>query len=186
MAEISRIALFGKLDELSYRALESATVFCKMRGNPYVELSHWLHQLLQQPDSDLHRIVRHYELDASRLSRDLLEALDRLPRGATSVSDLSIHVEEAVERGWLYASLKYNQSRVRVGHLMIGITKTAGLRNALVAISREFTKITPDDLLERLPAIAAGSPEERMAPAQAAAPEAQSGGETPAPAAMGK
>jgi type VI secretion system protein VasG len=186
MADISRVALFGKLDELAYRAIESATVFCKMRGNPYVELSHWLHQLLQQPDSDLHRIVRHYELDASRLSRDLLEALDRLPRGATSVSDLSIHVEEAVERGWLYASLKYNQSRVRVGHLMIGITKTAGLRNALTAISREFTKITPDDLLERLSAIAAGSPEERMAPAQAAAPEAQPGGETPAPAAMGK
>jgi type VI secretion system protein VasG len=186
MADISRVALFGKLDELGYRAIESATVFCKMRGNPYVELSHWLHQLLQQPDSDLHRIVRHYELDASRLSRDLLEALDRLPRGATSVSDLSIHVEEAVERGWLYASLKYNQTRVRVGHLMIGITKTAGLRNAITAISREFTKITPDDLLERLPAITAGSPEERMMPAQAAAPEGQPGGQTPAPAAMGK
>ena len=55
MADISRVALFGKLDELAYRALESATVFCKMRGNPYVELSHWIHQLLQQPDSDLHR-----------------------------------------------------------------------------------------------------------------------------------
>jgi type VI secretion system protein VasG len=186
MADISRVALFGKLDELAYRAIESATVFCKMRGNPYVELSHWLHQLLQQPDSDLHRIVRHYELDASRVARDLLEALDRLPRGATSVSDLSIHVEEAVERGWLYASLKYNQTRVRVGHLMIGITKTAGLRNALTAISREFTKISPDDLLERMPAITAGSPEERMAPAQSASPEGQPSGDAPAPAAMGK
>lgn len=185
MADISRVALFGKLDELAYRAIESATVFCKMRGNPYVELSHWLHQLLQQPDSDLHRIVRHYELDASRVARDLLEALDRLPRGATSVSDLSIHVEEAAERGWLYASLKYNQTRVRVGHLMIGIVKTAGLRNALTAISREFNKISPDDLLERMPAITGGSPEERMAPAQAAATN-QPDGDTPAPAALGK
>src|SRR5580658_2448113 len=186
MADISRVALFGKLDELAYRAIESATVFCKMRGNPYVELAHWIHQLLQQPDSDLHRIVRHYELDSARVAHDLLESLDRLPRGATSVSDLSIHVEEAVERGWLYASLKYNQSQVRVGHLAIGVTKTAGLRNALVAISREFTKITPDDLLERLPAIAAGSPEERMAPAQSAAVEGPPGGDSPAPAAMGK
>jgi len=185
MADISRVALFGKLDELAYRAIESATVFCKMRGNPYVELSHWVHQLLQQPDSDLHRIVRHYDLDASRVARDLLETLDRLPRGATSVSDLSIHVEEAAERGWLYASLKYDHTRVRVGHLMIGITKTPSLRNALTAISREFSKISPDDLLERMPTITAGSPEERMAPAQAAR-EGQSGGETPAPAAMGK
>ena len=64
MSEISRVALFGKLNSLGYRAIESATVFCKLRGNPYVELVHWLHQILQQQDSDLHRIVQHFELDA--------------------------------------------------------------------------------------------------------------------------
>ena len=46
MSEISRVALFGKLNSLGYRAIESATVFCKMRGNPYVELVHWIHQIL--------------------------------------------------------------------------------------------------------------------------------------------
>jgi type VI secretion system protein VasG len=25
---------------------------------------HWVHQILQLQDSDLHRIIRHYELDA--------------------------------------------------------------------------------------------------------------------------
>jgi type VI secretion system protein VasG len=187
MAEISRIALFGKLDELSYRALESATVFCKMRGNPYVELSHWLHQLLQQPDSDLHRIVRHYEIDSARLSRDLLEALDRLPRGATSVSDLSVHVEEATERGWLFASLKFDSTRVRTGHLAVGMTKTNGLRNALAAISRELLKISPDDLVVKLEKIIAGSPEERMAPAAPAGDSKAAGADGPvAPAALGR
>jgi type VI secretion system protein VasG len=187
MADISRTALFGKLDELAYRALESATVFCKMRGNPYVELSHWVHQILQQPDSDLHRIVRHYELDASRLARDVLEALDKLPRGSTSVSDLSIHLEEAAERGWLYASLKFGQSRVRVGHLVVGITKTTTLRNALLAVSREFAKITGDDLIERLPGIVSGSPEERDASALASAADAAPSADgNVAPAALGK
>ena len=42
MAEISRTELFGKLNSLAYKSVESATVFCKMRGNPYVELVHWL------------------------------------------------------------------------------------------------------------------------------------------------
>ena len=187
MADISRVALFGKLDELAYRALESATVFCKMRGNPYVELSHWLHQILQQPDSDLHRIVRHYEVDAALLARDLLAALDRLPRGSTSVSDLSIHVEEAAERGWLYASLKFGQTRVRVGHITVGITKTPGLRNALTAISKELSKISADDLLEKLPKITAGSPEERMTTSAAAGDSLspRDGGEA-APAALGR
>ncbi len=182
MADISRAALFGKLDELGYRALESATVFCKMRGNPYVELQHWLHQILQQPDSDLHRITRHFELDSGRVARDLLEALDRLPRGATSVSDLSVHIEEAVERGWLYASLKFGQPRVRVGHAIVGLVKTQNLRNVLASVSREFQKINPDELTDKFATILAGSPEEKGDAAAPAAP----GTDAIAPATMGK
>jgi len=63
MSEISRSALFGKLNALLYKSIESATVFCKMRGNPYVELVHWLQQILQSQDSDLRRIVDHYDID---------------------------------------------------------------------------------------------------------------------------
>ena len=110
MTEISRAALFGKLNPLAYKAIEGATVFCKLRGNPYVELVHWLHQILQLQDSDLHRIVRHFELDPARLAADVTAALDRLPRGATAISDLSSHVEEAVERGWVYATLMFGES----------------------------------------------------------------------------
>ena len=89
MTEISRVALFGKLNTVCYKGIESATVFCKMRGNPYVELVHWLNQLLQLQDSDLHKIIRHFNLDPSRVAKDFTDALDRLPRGSTSISDLS-------------------------------------------------------------------------------------------------
>jgi len=37
---------------LSYKAVDSALVFCKLRGNPYVELEHWVAQIVQNPDSD--------------------------------------------------------------------------------------------------------------------------------------
>ena len=70
MSEISRAALFGKLNALAYKAIESATVFCKMRGNPYVELEHWFAQLLQNQESDLHRIVQHYGLDIGALAKE--------------------------------------------------------------------------------------------------------------------
>ena len=162
MSEIGRAALFGKLNSQAYKAIEGATVFCKLRGNPYVELVHWVQQILNGADSDLHRIVRHFELDASRLSTDITDALDRLPRGATSISDLSPHVENAVERGWVYATLLFGDSRVRTGYLVVGALKTPSLRNALVAISRQFERIQPDVLTDDFSRIVGGSPEDAL------------------------
>jgi type VI secretion system protein VasG len=162
MPDISRVALFGKLDRLGYKAIESATVFCKLRGNPYVELAHWIHQILQLQDSDLHRLIKAFGIDPARLARDVIEALDRLPAGATSISDLSAHVEEAVERGWVYGSLMFKESQVRTGHLIVGILKTPGLKNALSAISREFDKVKIETLCERFGEIVGGSPEDAM------------------------
>ncbi len=159
MAEISRVALFGKLNSLGYKAIESATVFCKLRGNPYVELVHWLHQILQLPDSDLHRAIQQFGLNPSKLARDFTEALDRLPRGATAISDLSAHVDTAVKESWVYATLMFGDSQVRTGHLLIGMLKTPDLRNALLAISREFDKVKLDTLMERFVDIVAASPE---------------------------
>jgi type VI secretion system protein VasG len=162
MTDISRVALFGKLNSVCYKAIEGATVFCKMRGNPYVELVHWLHQILQLQDSDLHKIIRQFNLDPSRLAKDFTDALDRLPRGSTSISDLSSHVEEAVERGWVFGTLMFGESQVRSGHLVVGILKTKGLTHALQSISREFDKIKPDTLTERFAEIVSGSPEEGL------------------------
>jgi type VI secretion system protein VasG len=162
MSEISRASLFGKLNSLGYKAIEGATVFCKLRGNPYVELVHWIQQILQTPDSDLHRIVRHFELDSSRLAKDVTDALDRLPRGASSISDLSEHVEKAVERGWVYATLMFGEPRVRTGHLVVGMLKTPSLRNALMGISRQFENVKPDTLTEDFARIVKGSPEDAL------------------------
>ena len=163
MSEISRTALFGKLNPLLYKAIEGATVFCKLRGNPYVELVHWLHQILSTNDSDVHRILRHFDVDASKLAADLTKALDKLPRGATAISDLSEHIEMAVERAWVYGTLKYQDSQVRSAYIMVGLVKTMGLRNILYGISKEFEKLGIDALSEKLPDIVKGSPEETLA-----------------------
>ncbi|MFO0224963.1 MAG: type VI secretion system ATPase TssH [Planctomyces sp.] len=190
MSEISRVALFGKLNSVGYKAIEGATVFCKLRGNPYVELVHWLHQLVQQPDSDLHRIIKHFALDPARLAKELTETLDRLPRGATSISDISSHIEESIERGWVYGSLMFAESQVRTGHLIVGILRTTNLRNALLSVSREFAKIKLEALQEDFRKITSGSPEESLGATDGfqagggAAPGEASG--AMAPAQMGK
>ncbi|WP_342113461.1 type VI secretion system ATPase TssH [Pseudoduganella sp. OTU4001] len=162
MGEISRVALFGKLNSLAYKAIEGATVLCKLRGNPYVEMEHWMEQILQNQDSDLHRIVRHFELDGSRLAADMTAALDRLPRGSTAISDLSTHIENAVERGWVYGTLMFGAGQVRTGHLLVGILKTPSLRNVLLNMSRQFERIKPEALTDDFARILADSPETRL------------------------
>ena len=189
MTEISRAALFGKLNKLAYKAMEGATVFCKMRGNPHVEMAHWFHQILQVPDSDLIAIIKEFDLDPSRLVADLTESLDNLPRGASSISNISPHFEDTIERAWVYATLMFGESQVRTGHLIVGMLKSSGLRGALYDISGEFEKIKIEDLIERFDKIVAGSPEQALSTAEAAG----AGGATPgeasgavAPAQMGK
>lgn len=159
MSEISRAVLFGKLDTLLFTSLESATAFCKLRGNPYVELVHWLHQLMQQQEGDLQQAIRYFSLDEEALTRDIVGALDRLPRGASAVSDLSEHIDSAVERAWVYGSLKFGVQQIRGGHLLIGLLKTFNLANVLKSISPQFGRISADTLLEQFDSVFANSKE---------------------------
>ena len=97
MSEISRAALFGRLGTTPLKAVETATSFCKMRGNPYVELVHWMVQLVQNNETDLDAILRHYQIDASAMAKDMTAALDRLPRGSTAISDFSELIENSID-----------------------------------------------------------------------------------------
>ncbi|MDP9876907.1 type VI secretion system protein VasG [Variovorax boronicumulans] len=189
MSEISRTALFGKLNSLAYKAIEGATVFCKMRGNPYVELEHWFAQLLQAQDSDLHRVIQHYGLDVSVIAKDMTAALDRLPRGATAISDFSPHIENAIERAWTYATLQFGEAQVRTGYILVGMLKTQSLRNPLFGLSKQFEKIKVEDLADNFPKICDASPEAQMRAQDGTGMGSGAPGEDSsamAPAAMGK
>jgi len=161
MAEIKRTTLFGKLNSIGYKSIEGATIFCKMRGNPYVETVHWFHQLLQNQDTDLHHIFKHFELDNSRLAADLITALDNLPRGATAIADFSPDIPNAIERAWVYGTLLFGESQVRTGHLVVGFLSSE-LKHKFLAISRELLKIKLETLTDNFAKIVAGSPEDTL------------------------
>ncbi|MDB5828518.1 MAG: type secretion ATPase, ClpV1 family, partial [Variovorax sp.] len=158
---ISRRALFGKLNITLFRAIESATAFAKLRGNPYVELTHWLHQLWQLNDSDLHRICRHYQVDLQIVEKDLASALATLPAGATSLSDFSNHIGLAVERAWIVSSLEFGGTCVRSAWLLAALLQTPELRRVVLTISPALQKIPADQLTESVADIISGSPEDR-------------------------
>lgn len=161
--DISRQALFGRLNPSLFKAVESATAFCKLRGNPYVELVHWLHQLLQAPDGDLQRVLSHAGVDRSALDADLARALAALPTGATSINDFAFQIEVAIERAWVFATLAFADDRVRGAYLLTALLKTTELRRTVLGISSQFAKVRADDLVDMLPVLVAQSPESSQA-----------------------
>jgi type VI secretion system protein VasG len=161
---IARRALFGKLNLTLFRGIESATAFARLRGNPYVELTHWIHQLWQLNDSDLHRLCRHYKVDSHTLERDLASSLTTFPSGATSVSDFSHHIEAAVERAWVLASLEFGDRCIRGAWLLAALLQAPELRRALLAVSPAFQKIPADQLTDDAAKLVVGSPEDLEGP----------------------
>ncbi|MEE9318983.1 MAG: type VI secretion system ATPase TssH [Granulosicoccus sp.] len=162
MTEISRANLFGKLNEIGYKSIESATKLCKLRGNPYVELVHWIDQISNQQDTDMHHVLRHFDIDLSSISSDVTNDLEMLRGGASAVSDFSEDISQAVERGWVFSTLLFGDTSVRTGHLLVGILKTTALRNRLFGISDSFRKIKLEQLVDEFDHIVAGSPEDKL------------------------
>ncbi|WP_245292823.1 type VI secretion system ATPase TssH [Pararhizobium arenae] len=159
MTHFRRQALFERLNPFCYEALQLATAFCKMRGHAYIELVHWLYQMLDRPDSDMVRQLQAAGIDFEILMRDFSRSLDRLPQGATAISDFAFHIDEAVKEGWIVANLGFGSDRIRSGHLLIACLSNPSLNNAVLATSAEFSKLKVEAASAEFAQIVDGSPE---------------------------
>ncbi|MDB4986608.1 MAG: ATPase, partial [Myxococcaceae bacterium] len=189
MLQIRRDVLFKKLNIVAYQTVESATLACKMRGNRRVELVHWVEQMLEHPESDLPRIVREFGLEVSRLAADLTRAIERLPRGASGVEDLSPQVDAAMEAAWMAASLMFGDARVRTGHLLFAMIKDPELSRQLRAMSAQFEKVTLEKLGQLFSEALKSAPESALSSPAESAPAEQALGAPSgemAPATLGK
>src|SRR3954447_15678433 len=103
MAAANPRALANKLNQTCRRALEGAAGLCLSRTNYNVEIEHWLLKLLEAPDTDLARVLRHYDADAARVGRDLTRTLDGLKTGNARAPVLSPEVVDLMREAWLLA-----------------------------------------------------------------------------------
>lgn len=148
MSQIGRSALFAKLNPVMYKILESAFMFARLRENKYVELVHWLFQLVQSNDNDLHCICSYFGVNHDRLMRDLQDHIQSLKSGYEQISDFSEDVVGAIEEAWLYTSLKFEKSTISSGHLIYTLLESNQYKHHLRRITEEFYKIKADDLFD--------------------------------------
>ena len=156
-------SLIGRLNDTCREALEGAAGLCLTRTNYDVEIEHILAKLLEQDNTDLHRICNHYEVSVDRLAKDVTEALGRLKTGNTRTPGLSDRLPRWIQDAWLLASVDYGAARVRSGHLVLALVANESYARIAREISREFNHISAESLQTKLPEITADSNEERDA-----------------------
>ncbi len=156
-------SLVGRLNDTCREALEGAAGICLSRTNYDVEIEHILAKLLEQDDTDLHKICSHYEVNIDRLTKDVNEALDRLKTGNTRTPGLSDRLPRWIQDAWLLASVDFGAARVRSGHLVLALMLNDGLARIAREISREFNHVSAESLQQKLDEITAESSEARDA-----------------------
>jgi type VI secretion system protein VasG len=164
-----RKELVAKLNATGVRAFKAAADTAKLRGNPYVELAHFIQQLVLSERSDVQMIVADAGLDVSRLTADMTRAIDKLPYGATSVEEFSDHIFHAIQEGWNLATLEFGVEEVRSAHILLACLRTPALEGLVSKISAEFDKIDADGVISRFADVTEGSLEAGSPPAAAAA-----------------
>lgn len=156
-------SLVGRLNDVSRNALEGGAGLCLSRTNYDVEIEHMLAKLLEQDDTDLHKICAHFEVNADRLTKDVSVALDRLKTGNSRTPGLSDRIPRWIQDAWLLASVDYGAARVRSGHLVLALLANESYARIAREISKEFSHISLESLQANLPDITSDSAEARDA-----------------------
>ena len=156
-------SLVGRLNDVCRNALEGAAGLCLSRTNYDVEVEHILAKLLEQDDTDLHKICHHFEVNIDRLTKDVSTALDRLKSGNSRTPGLSDRIPRWIQDAWLLASVDFGAARVRSGHMTLALLANDSFARIAREISREFDHISAEALQSKLPEITKDSAEERDA-----------------------
>ena len=181
-------SLIGRLNDTCRGALEGAAGLCLSRTNYDVEIEHILLKLLESDDTDLQKILRHFEINEQRFRKDVTSALDRLKTGNSRTPALSPRLPEWIQDAWLLASIEFGASKVRSGHLMLALMTNEATARIARDISREFTEIsTRIDAFKRdFSDIVINSAEDRAASALGDSSEATGDGQQIASGIKGK
>jgi type VI secretion system protein VasG len=174
-------ALIKKLNKTCLNALQAAAGLCLSRTNSSVEIEHWLLKLAEAPNTDLTRLFRQYEVDTSRLLRDLTRAIDQFKTGNARTPTLSLSIDQAVREAWVLASVQFQASQVRSGVLLLAILADEKLGRLAREASRELGKVPVEPLYADLMKIVAGSFEDEGGAAAAGRAAGEPGAATGAP-----
>ncbi|WP_032112598.1 type VI secretion system ATPase TssH [Candidatus Paracaedibacter symbiosus] len=153
--------LVEKLNPSSKKALEAAAALCVQKTNYNVELEHFLYKLLQQPDSDIELLLRHYEIDKESVQRQLLNSIDKFKQGCTISPTLSPNIIILLEKAWMITSIHLNQHQIRSAAILLALIDHDPLRGVILESCPLILRIPRHILRGDLVELVRVSPENR-------------------------
>ena len=112
-------SLLGRLNTYCTRSLEAAAGLCVSRTHYEVTIEHLLSKLMEDAQSDLPLILRHFDMDAGRLQKAIDGSLEAFKTGNAAKPVFSPVLMEWFQEGWLAGSVDLGENRVRSGALLL-------------------------------------------------------------------
>lgn len=153
-------SLIAKLNPTCRAALEAAAGLCLSHTHYEVDIEHFLIKLLEIPNTDLDRILRHFGVDGSRLLSDLTLAIECFKNGNGRTPSLSPNIPRLFQGAWLSASVDFQASCIRSGHIVFTLVSDREFVDMLKLSSTAFGRIPAEALGTCLIELAAGSCED--------------------------
>lgn len=160
MLETNLKSLIGKLNKTCRDALESAAGLCLSQTHYEVDVEHFLMKLLDAPDSDLLKILRHFEINDGRVASDLTRAMEGFKTGNARNPVLSPRIPQMLQEAWLVASVDFQEPSIRSGHIILALMGNPEMARMLTASSSALKKISVETLRAHLSDLVSGSSEE--------------------------
>ena len=116
-------SLLGRLNQYCTRALEAAAGYCVNRTNYEVTVEHLLAKIIEEPQSDLPMIFRHFDLDPGRVQKAIEETVQDFRSGNAGKPVFSPLLIELFQDAWLISSVDLGEGHVRSGSLLMTLLK---------------------------------------------------------------
>jgi type VI secretion system protein VasG len=144
-----------------------------------VDIEHFLIKLFEIANTDMQKILRHFEINEARLVSDLTRTMEGFKTGNTRTPALSPRIPSMIQEAWLVASVDFQAPSIRSGHILLALMSNDEMVRMLSGSSESFKKISVETLRKHLTDLTSGSVEETGA-AQPAPAEDAAGQRMPA------
>ena len=138
-------SLVRRLNHQCTKSLEAASGLCVNRSHYEVAPEHVLLELLEDPKGDVQLVLKHFELDPGRWSKQLQHEIEGLKSGNPGRPVFSTSLLSWLEEAWLVSSLDFGQSRIRSLALLAALADNPA-RYGLEQLA-DLDKLSRDKLL---------------------------------------